>query len=783
MESPSDTNMEATEPTVKRGGKRETPFSKLNGKEKVSDEDLLWLFADYNEAIGCRECCVNRLSSNPKYLQCNCGELFGSCQEFCMAVAEFQLYFGRESKLQQQKIVIEWMRVAHHLLQPGNTNKGRKYSIPFLAPKNCDQSVYEDLRTTGVCASTLMDILGVGKRWWMRCNIHANNNTLPQHTLKGQPTNLKRKWNELFEDSLVEHFELLREDTGPIATRFVRERTGEITTRDDDDKSEYLAPNWSKRRCYAKYCRTKGVEVSTTNRGTIIKKPLAGLGEEGAAMQRVPSWGAYLSFWTKRYANLKVSRPAEDICQYCYVFHNLHKYKVRPPMADDTSPPPPPPSSLPSGVQQQQGRDTSPPTPLASEDTTTVGGDGEEDHDPYPPPEEEVVGVDQETLRSEEAVLAAAKHVKMARAQRLLVNLKVQKAREDLHADHSQRTYTYICDYGQNMELPFFGGSQPGDTYYFTPLGIYNFGFVDVADPRGDHLYCHIYKEGDGKKGGNNVASLIMKSLQKMNVLQDNNKGKELNIVFDNCPGQNKNHHVLWLVPYLVEMGYFECVNFIFLVVGHTKNAADRRFNNLKMIYRRSNVTSFEKLIMTCSKSPHVSVWPVEDGDFRDYHTMFDMAYNAISGLLKHHIFTCRVDEATGSAYNKENTLKVETRESYLDEHEVTFHNMLKKNFFDYDWFGISFDDAIHDRKQWFVGLFPPDNLPFQGIPEYKQVTLYNSYRKYIPIEDRDSMCPRPSDEVLNSQKADKKRRAHVKKEAKQEAKLEATRKVKNAAL
>jgi hypothetical protein len=47
---------------------------------------------------------------------------------------------------------------------------------------------------------------------------------------------------------------------------------------------------------------------------------------------------------------------------------------------------------------------------------------------------------------------------------------------------------------------------------------------------------------------------------------------KELNdIIMDNCGGQNKNNHVILLAPYLVEMGFFETANIIFLVTGHTK--------------------------------------------------------------------------------------------------------------------------------------------------------------------------------------------------------------------
>jgi hypothetical protein len=125
--------------------------------------------------------------------------------------------------------------------------------------------------------------------------------------------------------------------------------------------------------------------------------------------------------------------------------------------------------------------------------------------------EEEDNEVDEATLASEEEIMKAGEHVKMARAQFSLVKEKIEQAKADRRnkvQQHSDRTYTLIIDYRQNMALPYFGESQPGDTYYFTPLNIYNLGVVDVSEEQ-DKLYCHIYQEGGGKKGGNNVVSLI----------------------------------------------------------------------------------------------------------------------------------------------------------------------------------------------------------------------------------------------------------------------------------
>lgn len=45
-----------------------------------------------------------------------------------------------------------------------------------------------------------------------------------------------------------------------------------------------------------------------------------------------------------------------------------------------------------------------------------------------------------------------------------------------------------------------------------------------------------------GKKGANNVSSLVMKTLRVMNVVRDDLVGGELNIVFDNCSVRIKQH-------------------------------------------------------------------------------------------------------------------------------------------------------------------------------------------------------------------------------------------------
>ena len=123
-------------------------------------------------------------------------------------------------------------------------------------------------------------------------------------------------------------------------------------------------------------------------------------------------------------------------------------------------------------------------------------------------------------------LLELVDHIKMARVQRALYQEKVESAvnlaKEGVN--HGSRTYTFVVDYEQNTELPIYNSEQPGCTYYFNPLSVYNLGMVNHAHEYekglvSEHMYAHIYHEGVGKKGVNNVALLIIKMLQWLNLL------------------------------------------------------------------------------------------------------------------------------------------------------------------------------------------------------------------------------------------------------------------------
>jgi hypothetical protein len=129
--------------------------------------------------------------------------------------------------------------------------------------------------------------------------------------------------------------------------------------------------------------------------------------------------------------------------------------------------------------------------------------------------------------------------------------------------------------------------------------------------------------------------------LQELGWLIDGICGKRLTVIMDNCAGQNKNKHVLRLALWLVELGYFETVEFVFYVRGHTKNCCDRLFNLFKTRYRNADIFTMSQLRAVLNEMDNISFKDVGPEVFFDYCQMLDVFYkNFVSGTVqKNHMF------------------------------------------------------------------------------------------------------------------------------------------------
>ena len=102
----------------------------------------------------------------------------------------------------------------------------------------------------------------------------------------------------------------------------------------------------------------------------------------------------------------------------------------------------------------------------------------------------------------------------------------------------------------------------------------------------------------------------------------------------DNCTGQNKNQCLLHFAVLLVELGAFARVKLNFLVKGHTKNACDRGFGQLKQKYTRSDSWSLDQLQIAVA-SPTRDVKLLSGSPFFYLRAVIQERYRPISGIQK----------------------------------------------------------------------------------------------------------------------------------------------------
>ena len=122
-------------------------------------------------------------------------------------------------------------------------------------------------------------------------------------------------------------------------------------------------------------------------------------------------------------------------------------------------------------------------------------------------------------------------------------------------------------------------------------------------------MHAYVYQESSGKKGANNVVSFLLHYIQTNIISVSHNcpqQKDELNVIMDNCGGQNKNGLVLRAAAMMMERGWFKRVNMIFLVKGRTQNSADRMFNLLKIHFWQTNVYSFEQALDILNECEYV---------------------------------------------------------------------------------------------------------------------------------------------------------------------------------
>ncbi|GFR05736.1 uncharacterized protein TNCT_644531 [Trichonephila clavata] len=112
--------------------------------------------------------------------------------------------------------------------------------------------------------------------------------------------------------------------------------------------------------------------------------------------------------------------------------------------------------------------------------------------------------------------------------------------------------------------------------------------------------------EGMAGRGGNEVASCLLKVITS-NLTPKRN----LTVWCDNCAGQNKNRMVLMIMIYAVAKGILDCIEFKFLVSGHSYMPCDRDFGIIEKRKRVCKPMVPEEIAEMIGEARHVQPFNV----------------------------------------------------------------------------------------------------------------------------------------------------------------------------
>jgi len=415
-------------------------------KEEWIEQHTAFLVGKANEEPNC----VRRSSSMKTTLKCSCLSVFLN-DTVAKSTATFCYYYGSKDRVTRLTRLADWIRY---------TETKKRSSTPFLLPSvlpdpKPSAEVLAILQSTQICQSSLMLILGIGKRAWSTARTSAETGLVPAHGLKGRvgaASNKSTEVDSLVREDVIEYLEDLSLSYGePRATVVVRTLTG-VSLRNSDNEIIELPPFLSKRKIYARFCYSRGFVAVNGPRGKItVEKRTDEMCDVDLELP-VGSFTLFNQVWKEEFPTLLIRAPVEDICGDCYRFSQLHKARQGSVVRN--------PFCLPCPYEDVETDNED----LCDEEADDISiesanASSKEDED-----EEE-----KQLKRREKEYAKIGRHVLEAANMRQLAKEARAQSVSDTKANKpmDNRTITIVADFSQNMELPLFGGQQPGETYYY----------------------------------------------------------------------------------------------------------------------------------------------------------------------------------------------------------------------------------------------------------------------------------------------------------------------------
>ncbi|GFQ78871.1 uncharacterized protein TNCT_122361 [Trichonephila clavata] len=177
-----------------------------------------------------------------------------------------------------------------------------------------------------------------------------------------------------------------------------------------------------------------------------------------------------------------------------------------------------------------------------------------------------------------------------------------------------------------------------------------------------------LWHEGMAGRGGNEVASCLLKVITS-NLTPKRN----LTVWCDNCAGQNKNRIVLMIMIYAVAKNILDCIEFKFLVSGHSYMPCDRDFGIIEKRKRLCKPMVPEEIAEMIAEARHVQPFNVvmmKEEDFYDIFAQCDTFLNTSP---------IKISTASWIKISRENLPIIQVKSTFSNMEPWKKHNIFKR--------------------------------------------------------------------------------------------------------
>jgi hypothetical protein len=196
------------------------------------------------------------------------------------------------------------------------------YDVSWCFDSDNYDSIFEAAKGAKLCTLGMCSVMEIGGTRLKSIRAASAIGVMPRHKLVGRKSNSAIKDDDPRMVHLKEHFAELHTFAEDRAIKvIITDNHGErgCANRLENDEKVYLPIHMGYRNCYYRYCASLGYTVTVGPNGRLT------LADTQGTKQDKVSLAMYRSYWKTHHPYLKVSKPAEDICQYCYTFANRHK--------------------------------------------------------------------------------------------------------------------------------------------------------------------------------------------------------------------------------------------------------------------------------------------------------------------------------------------------------------------------------------------------------------------------------------------------------------------------